>query len=155
MCIAFAAALVDWQVIFSSLQALCHSIRLLICCVTHSESLRRCISLYSNIILVILIVLVCAYIRSTRTTNVHDPSMLLLLLTHLLLGSAAVAAAPIEFSSSALMFYNGDLQRDPDLGMSPCELFVKRAAAHGGRKIQLVPTHYWWVGCWDSRGGGK
>jgi hypothetical protein len=79
--------------------------------------------------------------------------MLLLLVTQLLLGSAAaaaVAAAPVEFSSSALMFYNGDLQRDSDLGMSPCELFVRRAAAHGGRKIQLVPTHYWWVGCWGG-----
>lgn len=72
--------------------------------------------------------------------------MLLLFLVQLLLGAAAAAAQPVQFSSSALMFYNGDLQRDPALGTSPCELFVKRAAAHGGRRIQLVPTHYWYAG---------
>lgn len=62
----------------------------------------------------------------------------------LLLSLALVTTESVEFSSSALMFYNGDLQPDPTLGgLSPCELYVKRAAAHGGRRVQLVPTHYW------------
>lgn len=28
--------------------------------------------------------------------------------------------------------------------MSQCELLVRRAAKHGGRRIQFVPTHYWY-----------
>lgn len=27
---------------------------------------------------------------------------------------------------------------------SQCELLVRRAAKHGGRRIQFVPTHYWY-----------
>lgn len=34
-----------------------------------------------------------------------------------------------------------DLQQDAAMGMSPCKLFVKRAAAQGGRRIQLVCPH--------------
>lgn len=68
---------------------------------------------------------------------------LLLLVVGQLLLVPFTNANPVEFSSSALMFYNGDLQTDKAMGMSPCELFVRRAAAHGGRRIQLVPTHYW------------
>jgi hypothetical protein len=60
----------------------------------------------------------------------------------------AASAAPVELSSSALMFYNGDLAPDAALGgSSPCELYVKRAASHGGARIQLVPTHYWCASC--------
>jgi hypothetical protein len=70
-------------------------------------------------------------------------AMLLGLLLMLAAPASYVNAKPVEFSSSALMFYNGDLQKDPAMGMSPCELYVTRAAAHGGRRVQLVPTHYW------------
>lgn len=69
--------------------------------------------------------------------------LLLLLLAGQLLLVPTANAKPVEFSSSALMFYKGDVQTDKALGMSPCELYVRRAAAHGGRRIQLVPTHYW------------
>lgn len=75
-----------------------------------------------------------------------DTSLLLLCLLlcqQLLSAPNHVTAKSVEFSSSALMFYNGDLLKDSAMGMSPCELYVRRAAAHGGRKIQLVPTHYW------------
>lgn len=27
--------------------------------------------------------------------------------------------------------------------ISQCELLVRRAAKHGGKRIQFVPTHYW------------
>jgi hypothetical protein len=63
----------------------------------------------------------------------------------LILLAAPSHAKPVEFSSSSLMFYNGDLQQDAAMGMSPCELYVRRAAAHGSTRIQLVPTHYWCV----------
>lgn len=29
-------------------------------------------------------------------------------------------------------------------GISQCELLVRRAAKHGSKRIQLVPTHYWY-----------
>lgn len=68
---------------------------------------------------------------------------MLVALSALLLLLAPSHAKPVEFSSSSLMFYNGDLQKDTAMGMSPCELYVRRAAVHGGKRVQLVPTHYW------------
>jgi hypothetical protein len=71
------------------------------------------------------------------------PAVLHFLPVLALLAPAGGNAKSVELSSSALMFYTGDLQREAATGISPCELYVKRAAAHGSRKVQLVPTHYW------------
>lgn len=71
--------------------------------------------------------------------------MLHAVLLTLLAAQLAAAGAPVELSSSVITFYNSDLH--PGVFGSPisqCELMVRRAATHGGRRVQFVPTHYWY-----------
>lgn len=50
---------------------------------------------------------------------------------------------PVEQSSMAITFYNSEYA-PMYFSMSQCELLVRRAAKHGSKRIQFVPTHYWY-----------
>jgi hypothetical protein len=80
-----------------------------------------------------------------------------LLLVALLAGIAACSARknqqrpaqgatgkPVEMSSMAITFYNSEYQPMYGSPISQCELLVRRAAKHGSKRIQFVPTHYWY-----------
>lgn len=60
-------------------------------------------------------------------------------------GSASGSASgkPVEQSSTVITFYNGEYA-PMYFSISQCELLVRRAAKHGSRRIQFVPTHYWY-----------
>eukprot|EP00878_Enallax_costatus_P023723 GHUV01025260.1.p1 GENE.GHUV01025260.1~~GHUV01025260.1.p1 ORF type:complete len:363 (+),score=80.93 GHUV01025260.1:1282-2370(+) len=67
----------------------------------------------------------------------------------LALQCAAAALGPgstgkrVEQSSMAITFYNSEYA-PKYFSISQCELLVRRAAKHGSRRIQFVPTHYWY-----------
>jgi hypothetical protein len=71
--------------------------------------------------------------------------LLLLLLQQQQATGSTTAKAGVELSSSVILFYDSELAT-PMYGssVSQCELLLRRAQKHGGRRIQLVPTHYWW-----------
>eukprot|EP00879_Flechtneria_rotunda_P020258 GHRR01021306.1.p1 GENE.GHRR01021306.1~~GHRR01021306.1.p1 ORF type:complete len:226 (+),score=34.23 GHRR01021306.1:610-1287(+) len=54
-----------------------------------------------------------------------------------------ITRKPVEQSSMAITFYNSEYQPMYS-SLSQCELLVRRAAKHGGKRIQFVPTHYWY-----------
>lgn len=58
-------------------------------------------------------------------------------------GGPGATGVPTEMSSSVITFYNSEYQPMYS-SLSQCELLVRRAAKHGGRRIQFVPTHYWY-----------
>jgi hypothetical protein len=70
--------------------------------------------------------------------------LLLLLLQQLLVTPSTSARPGVELSSSVILFYNSELAT-PMYGsaVSQCELLLRRAQRHGGKRIQLVPTHCW------------
>lgn len=74
--------------------------------------------------------------------RVSAPSVALLALVGLA-GLALSHGAPVEMSSMVITFYNSEYQPmySP---LSQCELLLRRAAKHGGKRIQFVPTHYWY-----------
>jgi hypothetical protein len=72
----------------------------------------------------------------------HHWAAVLLLLQLLALNVSAKTG--VELSSSVILFYDSELAT-PMYGSAvpQCELLLRRAHRHGGRRIQLVPTHYW------------
>eukprot|EP00878_Enallax_costatus_P038342 GHUV01043551.1.p1 GENE.GHUV01043551.1~~GHUV01043551.1.p1 ORF type:complete len:150 (+),score=8.36 GHUV01043551.1:674-1123(+) len=54
-------------------------------------------------------------------------------------------ASAVELSSSVILFYNSELDK-PMYGapVTQCELLLRRAQKHGGRRVQIIPTHYWY-----------
>lgn len=79
-----------------------------------------------------------------RKSDHHQPAVLLLLLELLLAIPSTSAKAGVELSSSVILFYDSELAT-PMYGSAvpQCELLLRRAVRHGGKRIQLVPTHYW------------
>jgi hypothetical protein len=71
----------------------------------------------------------------------NRPAVLLLLQLLALIVSAKTG---VELSSSVILFYDSELAT-PMYGSAvpQCELLLRRAHRHGGKRIQLVPTHYW------------
>lgn len=63
----------------------------------------------------------------------------------LLLAAAAHARGNIEMSSSAIVFYNSDFKPGTYWDKDLCSILMERAAKHGGKAVQLVPTMYWCV----------
>jgi len=56
---------------------------------------------------------------------------------------AGCALAGVEMSSSVITFYNSDF-RPIYFPTSLCDLLLKRAKEHGGKRVQIVPTMYWY-----------
>lgn len=67
----------------------------------------------------------------------------LALVATLAVAMAMGASAATEMSSSAIVFYNSDFR--PLYWPEPlCEKLIARAATHGGKRVQIVPTLYWY-----------
>uniref|UniRef100_A0A383VDD3 Glycoside hydrolase family 42 N-terminal domain-containing protein n=1 Tax=Tetradesmus obliquus TaxID=3088 RepID=A0A383VDD3_TETOB len=87
-----------------------------------------------------------------RKSDHHQPAVLLLLLELLLAIPSTSAKAGVELSSSVILFYDSELAT-PMYGSAvpQCELLLRRAVRHGGKRIQLVPTHYWYDKRYESQ----